>query len=89
MKTGSRQKRSPLRKPQREVRNLPPEAAPCAAEYGEFAVRIEGCAASHELPGVAHRRLRLTHSPSGDARRVEHYHFFEWDDHGVPEHPRC
>lgn len=35
---------------------------------------------------VTSRELQLVHSKNGTVRRVMHYHYHTWPDHGVPEH---
>lgn len=59
----------------------------CSTTYGDFQVDLQTCA--EQIPGIMQRTLVLQHLPSGTSRQVQHYHFYEWDDHGVPENPRA
>ncbi|KAK3921163.1 Tyrosine-protein phosphatase non-receptor type 11 [Frankliniella fusca] len=55
-------------------------------EYKKIKVRnlLESKTADYTL-----REFAVTHEDGGDERKVYHYHFQAWPDHGVPADPGC
>ena len=51
--------------------------------FGGFLVRTIG--QSELNTDVTTRELHLIHSEKGFTRRIMHYHYHTWPDHGVPE----
>lgn len=52
-------------------------------EYGPL--RVEVLDLRHASTDITVRKLRVTDEQSGREGVVEHYHYHEWPDHGVPE----
>ncbi|XP_022666879.1 tyrosine-protein phosphatase non-receptor type 11-like isoform X2 [Varroa destructor] len=63
-----------------------PEKKREPVDYGSYSVET---AAETSTGDYTLRELELTEVASGERRRIYHFHFTAWPDHGVPSDPGC
>lgn len=63
-----------------------PQGKGTSCTFGRFRVRVERL--REVSPDITVRTLRVTETESGYFALLDHYHYHEWPDHGVPEYTK-